>query len=99
MKRLTYYFAFISAMLFSSQSCLVENDMAYPTVLGNIVAFEVAGQTSVSIDATARTVNVVLAETADIQNIEVTRFDISPERITLTHSGLLFWNSVAETIL
>ena len=26
-------------------------------------------------------------------------FDISPERITLTHSGLLFWNSVAETIL
>ena len=26
-------------------------------------------------------------------------FDISPERITLTNSGLLFWNSVAETIL
>ena len=26
-------------------------------------------------------------------------FDISPERITLSHSGLLFWNSVAETIL
>ena len=26
-------------------------------------------------------------------------FDISPERITLTNSGLLFWNSVAEMIL
>ena len=26
-------------------------------------------------------------------------FDISPERITLSDSGLLFWNTVAETIL
>ncbi len=101
MKRLTYYFAFISAMLFSSQSCLVENDMAYPTVLGNIVAFEVAGQTSVSIDATARTVNVVLAETADIQNIEVTRFDISPEATceTLAVGSVLDLSSPVKVVL
>lgn len=79
MKRLIHYFALIPAMLLSVQSCLLENDMAYPTVPGNIVGFEVAGQTSVSIDAATRTVNVVLAETADMRSLEVTKFDISPE--------------------
>lgn len=58
-------------------SCLIENDMSYPRVYGNITAFEVQGQLASKIDATGRTVSIELSETADITALEITSFSIS----------------------
>ena len=58
-------------------SCLIENDMSYPRVYGNITAFEVQGQLASEIDATGRTVSIELSETADITALEITSFSIS----------------------
>ncbi len=55
-------------------SCLFENDMAYPRVYAEVLSFGVAGQESVTIDASRNTVSVVLEETADITRLEVTDF-------------------------
>lgn len=65
------------AAAFSVSSCLVENDMSYPQVPAEILAFEVDGQRSVEIDAEQRTVTVELTETADISELAVTRFVFS----------------------
>lgn len=69
--------AALTAAAFVAVSCLFKNDMAYPHVPAEVLAFEVAGQTSVSIDVENRTVSVEISETAELSSLEVTRFDIS----------------------
>lgn len=59
------------------QSCLISNDMSYPKVKTEILAFEVEGQKSVEINYEKRQVNLVLEETADISNLNVTAFAIT----------------------
>ena len=65
----------ISALL-ACMSCM-ENPLSYPLNVAEITAFEVEGQKSVSIDAAKMTVNIVLEETADIENLTVLRYTYS----------------------
>ena len=58
--------------LVALNSCLIENDMSYPRVSADFTSFAVSGQESVTIDTQAKTVQVVLLETADITALEVT---------------------------
>lgn len=58
-------------------SCLIENDMSYPRVYGNITSFEVAGQVKSEINTTDRTVLIELGETSDISALEITAFSLS----------------------
>ena len=51
-------------------SC-IENTLSYPRVKGDIVAFEVEGQKSVTIDSERRIVDIVLEETADESAVKV----------------------------
>jgi hypothetical protein len=62
MKKSLFIFA---AVLAACVSC-IKNPLSYPLKVAEIVAFEVGGQKSVSIDVANLTVNVVLDETADI---------------------------------
>ena len=56
----------------------IENDVPYPIVVADITAFEVEGQTGVSvIDTKNRTVGVTLGEGADIQNLAVLQFAVN----------------------
>ncbi|MEG0500072.1 MAG: PCMD domain-containing protein, partial [Rikenellaceae bacterium] len=52
----------------------IENDIPYPIRKGLITEIEFVGQKSVEIDKEKYIVNLVLEETADIQNIEMIRF-------------------------
>lgn len=82
MKNFCKIVRFVALLLLGSgvfHSCLFENDMSYPYIKGEFVAFEVDGQTDVSIDRTKRTVSVVINESADIRNLTVTRAEINPE--------------------
>ena len=67
----------VLAILCLANSCLFENDMAYPVVDDFILSFEVEGQKSVTIDKDSRTVHVELSETADISNLKVTSVVLS----------------------
>lgn len=58
-------------LLVLANSCLFENDMAYPVVDDFILSFSVEGQKSVTVDKDSRTVHIVLEETADIKNVKV----------------------------
>ena len=64
-------------MMSMLQSCLFENDMSYPRVYANITAFGVEGQKSCTINTDARTVDIVLEETADITALTVTSRGLS----------------------
>mgnify|MGYP006375421589 FL=1 len=65
-----------------SVSCTFENDMSYPHLQGQIVAFAVEGQKSVTIDPESQTVDVILQETAKIDALKVLEFDISEKTTT-----------------
>ena len=80
-------------MLFSMTSCLFENDMSYPDIPADIVAFEVEGQKGVEIDTEKRHVEVVLDEVSDMSSLKVVNVAVSedaelaeplPEYIDLT---------------
>lgn len=77
MKRNTIYL--MLAVLMSATSCLFDNDMSYPDVPAEIVSFEVEGQTSVSIDSDAMTIEVVLDEQADMSCLKVIDVTVSPD--------------------
>lgn len=64
-------------MLSLSASCTFKNDMSYPYLQGQITAFEVEGQKSVTINAETQTVDVVLQETAEIADLKVLDFAIT----------------------
>lgn len=66
------YIALLPFAAIALHSCLIENDMSYPKVDMAFTAFAVEGQESVDIDAQARTVSIVLSETADISHLTIT---------------------------
>jgi len=68
-----------AVMLFSATSCLFENDMAYPDIPADIVAFEVEGQETVSIDAEKRHIDVVLDEVSDMSRLKVLNITVSED--------------------
>ena len=70
-----YLFAALCLSVF--HACLIENDMSYPKVSTEFTSFAVEGQESVSIDPQARTVNIVLSETADISALRITDMALS----------------------
>lgn len=60
-------------------SC-IENDIPYPLIFGEIIEFEVDGQTGeAQIDATARTISIEVADSVDLAHLRVSRFSINPE--------------------
>ena len=71
------YILICMGMMSMLQSCLFENDMSYPRVYANITAFGVEGQKSCTINTDARTVDIVLEETADITALTVTSRGLS----------------------
>lgn len=58
-------------------SCVFENDMSYPRLKGEIIAFEVEGQKETIINSDSLTVSVLLEETADIDSLKLVQFAIS----------------------
>ena len=69
--------AYLSATAFAVaclQSCLEENDMAYPHVYAEVISFAVEGQDAVSIDTESRTISVEVSETAELSHLKVTDF-------------------------
>ncbi|MDD7236340.1 MAG: PCMD domain-containing protein [Candidatus Egerieousia sp.] len=76
MKRLHIFLLAIAAMAFLAAGC-VKNDLPYPTVVAEITAFEVSGQTSCNIDRTNRTVAVVVDDTQDIEELKVVKVVVS----------------------
>ncbi|MBR5103914.1 MAG: PCMD domain-containing protein [Bacteroidales bacterium] len=76
MKRLIYVVALLLSLL-ACVSCVFENDMSYPQLQGRITAFAVEGQKSVTINDGTQTVEVLLQETAEINNLKVLDFELS----------------------
>ena len=77
MRRIFTYL--MMALVLSTTSCLFDNDMAYPDIPADIVAFEVEGQESVNIDPEKRTVEVVLNEVVDMSWLKVEKIQVSDE--------------------
>jgi hypothetical protein len=77
MRRIFTYL--MMALVLSTTSCLFENDMSYPDIPADIVAFEVEGQESVNIDPEKRTVEVVLNELVDMSWLKVEKIQVSEE--------------------
>lgn len=71
----------LTSLLFCA-SCTFNNNMSFPQLQGQITAFAVEGQKSVTIDAEKQTVDVVLQETADINALKVLDFAISDKTTT-----------------
>lgn len=71
----------ITALLILMCVSCIKNPLSYPRVKADITAFEVQGQKSVSIDAENMTVNIVLAETADIDSVIVKKYEYSSEAV------------------
>ena len=59
-------------------SC-IKNDMSYPRIVAEITAFAVEGQKSVEINASDRTVSVILEEMADITALNLVDFAYTAE--------------------
>lgn len=70
------YISIILAAAFAC-SCTFKNDIDYPKVEAKIIAFEVDGMKSASINEAARTVTVDLEETAEISKLKITKFEVS----------------------
>lgn len=75
------YLLFAAALL-SMQSCLIDNDMSYPRVQADVLAFAVEGQKSCTINTDTRKVDIVLAETAYANSLKVTESRISDGAIS-----------------
>ena len=76
MRRIGYCGTLMAILSFCA-SCVFTNDMSYPLLQGQITAFAVEGQKSVTIDTEAQTVEVLLEETAEIKELKVTEFAIT----------------------
>lgn len=70
------------AALVVAASCVFENDMSYPVIPGEILEFEVEGQSSVTIDNDRREVRVVMDEVSDIRDVVV-------KKLTLTDGAVI----------
>lgn len=65
------------AAVLSFASCVFDNDMSYPRVRGEILAFAVEGQKEVTINPDSLTVDVLLEETAEIDSLVVLEYAIT----------------------
>ena len=74
MKMLMNRIAVVVTIAMAMASCTFPNDMSYPIVPGEIVAFDVEGAESVTIDNENRTVSIVLDELCDISALKVEAF-------------------------
>ena len=80
-KTIRYIWGVLFGMLLSCgiYSC-IKNDIPYPRIQAQIVAFEVEGQVGqAQIDATNQVVSVQIADTVDLKKVKVTRFEITPD--------------------
>lgn len=77
MRRIAHTAAFLLTVIFGAASCTFDNDMSYPPLQGQVAAFAVEGQKSVTINTEAQTVDVLLQETADISKLRITEFALS----------------------
>lgn len=57
----------------------IQNDVPYPVIKGEVLALEVHGQQSSTIDTKNRTVSVVLGEEVDIKAAKITKFRITSD--------------------
>ena len=71
------YIIALFIVMSSVTSCMFENDMDYPLVDSDILAFNVEGQKTVFIDESSRQVHIVLEETADIRNVRILSVELS----------------------
>ena len=66
---------FKSLLLFATGlfavSCLIDNDMSYPSTEAVILSMQVEGQKSITINAEAHTVEIVLDESADRERLRL----------------------------
>ena len=70
-------------MALACASCM-QNPLSYPRLKADILAFEVEGQKSVSIDADRMVVEIVLTETADIDSVPVLKYEYSSDAVPLS---------------
>lgn len=81
MRRMKYIGTLLAALSLLV-SCTFKNDMSFPMLQGQITAFVVEGQKSVTINPENQTVEVLLEETAEIKDLEVLEFAISDKTTT-----------------
>lgn len=67
-------FVLVASAVLLAVSCM-ENPLSYPRVPAEILAFEVTYQKSVNIDTEKRRVDIVLDETADLDSIQLLRYE------------------------
>lgn len=93
-------------LLLGFVSC-IENDLSYPDVVTEITGFAVEGQKGVTIDKSARSVSIVLEETADMTDLKVLDCTLSnggevvggiPERLDLTDTVNITLRLYEETV-
>ena len=77
-------------------SCVFENDMSYPRLKGEIIAFEVEGQKETIINSDSLTVSVLLEETAEIDSLKLVQYAISD--LTVADKQLGEYLDLTDTI-
>ena len=76
-----------SALALAAVSCVFDNDMSYPRLKGEITAFAVEGQKEVTINPDSLTVDVLLEETAEIDSLKITEYQLSEMAVADTLLG------------
>ena len=83
MNRNTLYRMMLFLLLTASVAGCIKNDIPYPRRLGKITAFEVSGQIGGAvIDSTARTVSVEVADTVDLAQVRLVRFEMPENTVS-----------------
>lgn len=57
----------------------IKNDIPYEIVPGNVTSMEIRGAESLTLDNTARTIDLVLADTVDLRHVYLEDFRITPD--------------------
>ena len=75
--RLPINFLFLSCLLWGG---CIENDIPFPTIVAEITAIEVAGQTAApTINPSTREVSIELSDTVDLKHVRLLRFETTRE--------------------
>ena len=77
----------------------IRNDLDYPTIIGNILSFEVEGARKVIIDTDAREVVVELEESADPSAVVFKSMEITAEATCEELPGVLDLRKPIELLL
>ena len=80
MKRLKKIFVPTACGLFLLAEGCIRNDIPYPTIVAEITAIEVAGQTAeATINRSTREVSLPLADTVDLKRVQLLQFETTRE--------------------